>query len=530
MTMRHPFVRWMLAVTGFTLFLSGTASAGAAPADGPPAPQDEVFYQIFVRSFHDSNGDSVGDLKGIEEKLGYLQDLGVTTVLLTPLYQSPVYHSYFARDFAKIDPAYGDEAALRSLAKALHRRRMQLFLDQEIHYVTSDHVWFKDSLEKPKSKYSGYVLYNGPGNTQPESGYLGISELPTYQGTKVRIATVNLYNPAVLKYQTRLFEHWMADGVDGFRIDHMMDNLDFKGKVTDLFQRFWVPMFKQLRAVNPKVRILAEQADWGYGQDWLEKGQVDMVFAFPTRKAIVSLDKKQITDAVTETWQKTPPGKQQVTFIENHDVNRFASEAGGDLGKEKLGAALDLLLKGIPLIYYGQELGMLGKQVEAWKSDGVDIPVREAFRWQAAVAGPGMALWYKDTGPWWTQSSLKDHDGISVAEQAGRPESLLSWYKSLLALRRVHPELVAGDQVIVDNDSDHVFSFERTSGSHRLLVVANLGAATDLHLAASAVAPQPQAPSLTDLMAGGSITATDGKFAIKLPDYGVRMFEVSAGS
>ncbi|MEI6105754.1 MAG: alpha-amylase family glycosyl hydrolase, partial [Opitutae bacterium] len=263
----------------------------ATPASSIPAPPaDEVFYQIFVRSFRDSNGDAKGDLKGIEEKLGYLQDLGVTTLLLTPLYPSPFYHNYFADDFSRIDPTFGTEKEFRQMVAAIHQRGMKIFLDQEMQYVTGNHEWFRDSFNRPQSKYSRYLYYEGTGNTKYETGFWESPDVPTYDGQRVRIATVNLHEPAVLKYQTGLFVHWMNptgagldDGVDGFRIDHMQDDLDNHGKLVNLFARFWAPLFRELKGTKPGLRILAEQADWGYGDDWLDRGQADMVFAFPIR-------------------------------------------------------------------------------------------------------------------------------------------------------------------------------------------------------------------------------------------------------
>jgi len=474
-------------------------------------------------------------LKGVEEKLGYFHDLGITTVLLTPLYESPFYHSYFARDFEKIDPAYGTEKDLRHLAQALHQRGMKIFVDEEIQYVTSDHIWYRDSLNRPNSKFSHYLLYNGPANTQPEPGPWGIADLPTYEGRTYRIATLNLYDPAVLEYQTKHLQYWMNptgpghrdDGVDGFRIDHMQDDLDAKGKLTDLFGRFWTPMFRQLKAENPRVRIVAEQADWGYGDDWLTRGHVDMVFAFPLRSAIVSFDKKRITEAITDTWRKTPAGRQQLIFIENHDMNRFASEVGGDVRKEKVGAALNVLLKGIPLIYYGQELGMEGKQFQAWKSDANDIPVREAFPWTATVTR-GVAVWYKDTGPWWTQSALANGRGPSLESETNSPDSVYSYYKRLLALRKTHPELVTGDQSVVKNDSDSVFSFVRFEGDRRTVVAINLSEKpVTAQLAASEATPDSRAV-LHNPMTDKAVTrSADGDFAVTLADYGVGIYEVS---
>jgi glycosidase len=518
----------MMAVLGAAMILGPAPAASAAPPAG-----DEIFYLIFVRSFRDSNGDGKGDLKGIEQELGYLQGLGVTTVVLTPLYQSPFYHSYFATDFSRIDPAYGTEADFRSLVQALHRRGMRIFIDQEVQYVAADHEWFRDSLGNPDSRYGRYILYNGPGNTQPES-----AELPSYDGKKILVATVNMHEPAVLEYQTRLFEHWMNptgagadDGVDGFRIDHMMDDLDQSGKLTGLFARFWSPMFRRLRDENPRIRILAEQADWGsYGDDWFSRGNVDMVYAFRIRWAIAALDKKQLVEAVNETWRRTPAGRQQLVFVENHDTNRFATEVGGDARRERLGACLNLLLRGIPLIYYGQELGVEGRQGH-WMSDGNDIPVRQAFPWTVG-AGPGIAAWYRDTGPWWAQSALALGSSISLDREAGRPGSLLSYYKALIALRRTHPELVSGDQAIAENDSASVFSFVRSDGAHQILVAANLaGSPVTAHVRIGGAAPAPRSASLHDVFTGGLVArGADGGFAVTLQGYGVSIDEVSAGN
>jgi glycosidase len=515
----------------------GPAVPRCAAAPGAASPRDEIFYQIFVRSFRDSKGDRNGDLKGIEDELGYLQDLGVTTLLLTPLYDSPFYHSYFANDFSRIDPAYGTEEDFRHLVRALHKRGMKIFLDEEVQYVTTAHEWFKDSLGNPRSRFSHFIVYTDSANAKPDLGIFGMAELPSYNGSKYGIANVNLHDPGVVEYQTKLFEHWMEptgragdDGVDGFRIDHMMDDLDYRKTMTGLFSRFWEPIFAKLREDDPRVRILAEQADWGYGDDWLRRGGVDMVFAFPIRMAIVSFDKKKLSEAVAGTWEKTPPGKQQVVFIENHDTSRFASEVCGNPRRERLGAALNLLLKGIPLIYYGQELGMEGFKASDWNSDANDIPQREAFPWTAAL-GPGIAVWYKDTGPWWNLSALARGASVSLEREAGIPDSLLSYYKWLIALRRGHPELISGDQAIVANDSASVFSFVRSDGSRRILVAVNLSAdQATAHVKAADVAPSGGA-SLRSV-ASGDVTArgADGSFAIALPGYGICIDEVSAGN
>lgn len=516
---------------------SGVAALSAPPPapNAPPSPRDEVFYQIFVRSFRDSDGDRKGDLRGIQDELGYLQDLGVTTLLLTPLYRSPFYHSYFADDFTQVDPAYGTNADLRQLVKALHQRGMRIFLDEEMQYVTGNHEWFRDSHRRPGSKFSRYLVYKGPGNTQPETGFWGNPEVQTYDAKTVLIATVNLHEPAVQAYETGLFASWMTptavgadDGVDGFRIDHMQDNLDDHGLLVNLFQTFWAPLFQTLKSTKPELRILAEQADWGYGERWLGPGLADMVFAFPIRQGILSFDKAQLARAIVETEQKTPPGRQSLVFIENHDTNRFASEVGGDVRKAKVGAALSLLLKGIPLIYYGQEVGMTGTSLKDSSSDGGDIPRRQAFPWTSQLR-PGMAVWYKDTGPWWNQSALALGRSVSLEEESGRPDSLYGYYRSLLALRRAAPELVNGDQVLVDNDSAYVLSFMRSVGTRRTLVAVNLAdAPVTVRLAPAASAGEATVRRWASRL--GSATPTEpgnGKVEVTLPAFGIGIYSNS---
>jgi alpha-amylase len=311
---------------------------------------------------------------------------------------------------------------------------------------------------------------------------LGIPTFPTYDARKIDVASVNLSDPEVQTFFRKWFVSWVdphgdgscKDGVDGFRIDHMMDDLDSKGKIKNLFATFWGPIFGAVRTVSPHVKVIAEQADWGYGENWLTRGGVDMVFAFPLRKAIVSFDKSAIYQAIRETTAKTPAGKGQLTFIENHDVNRFGSEVKGNRPKEKVGAALDVLLPGIPLIYYGQELGMLGKQSTAWGSDANDIPVREAFRWARDLQAPGSAIWYQGSQPWWNDRFNRTGDGISVEEESNDSGSLLSFYRTLLAIRAGRSELQMGRPTLLCESAPTVVCLVRTWGRARSLIIVNL--------------------------------------------------------
>jgi alpha-amylase len=501
------------------------------PARAEAPGTGEVFYHIFVRSFRDSNGDRIGDLGGIEEKLSYLQDLGVTSLLLTPIVPSPFYHNYFASSFEGVDSAFGGLEAYRELVKAIHARGMKLYLDQEIQYVAQGHPWL-ESVSRPNSEYSRFLLYNGPGNTQPEAGVFGLSVFPMWDGSKVGIVTVNLLDSLTRRYFQKLFVSMVdpngdgrfEDGVDGFRIDHMMDDLDLKGKLKNLFADFWAPVFASARAANPRIKIIAEQFDWGYGEDFLTRGRVDMVFAFPLRNAIVSLKRDSIVGAIAKTWKRTPAGKEQLVFIENHDMNRFASEMGGDIRKEKIGAALNILLRGIPLIYYGQELGMRGRQNKTWGTDANDIPVREAFEWTRKGDAAGSATWYRGDGAWWSGRYAKDDDGISVEEESADSTSLLSFYRRLLKLRRERPELASGDQRVVETDRREVLAVRRSANGQATLVLVNLSDS-----ATTVSVPQGRVlfaePSCCDPERAPARNGADAK-RIQLPPFGIKLLAV----
>ncbi|MBN8879979.1 MAG: alpha-glucosidase C-terminal domain-containing protein [Sphingobacteriales bacterium] len=440
--------------------------------------QPEVIYHVFQRSFFDSNGDGEGDLTGMRQKLDYLQNLGVTSILLTPLYVSDFYHNYFATDFENIDPAYGTMQDYLLLVKEVHRRKMKIYQDVEMQYVTGKHHWFTDSYKNPASPFSKYIYYEDAQNQQPYWFY-GVSEFTTYNNSKQQIVVVNMKNPAVKQYTLDVLSRWVDpngdgrfdDGVDGFRLDHMMDDLDYAGKLTHLFSEFWAPLLTELRRKNPALQIVAEQANWGsFGYDYISEGKVDRVFAFRLKFAIESFDKKKIMLAADSTFG---PGKQQVVFIENHDTKRFATTVNQDPGKLRAGAAMNILIGGIPSIYYGQELGMTGAQLKGM-TDGNDIPIREAFEWYRADTGKGMAFWYKNTGPWWDSSQVKPNDGISVEEQQKQSNSLLNYYKELLHLRKAYPALNKGGYQSVPNNNDHVYSFLRHTNNQKILVLINL--------------------------------------------------------
>ncbi len=432
--------------------------------------------------------------------LDYLQRLGVTSLLLTPLQPSPYYHNYFATDFESIEPKYGTMDDYTAFLRAAHARGLKVYLDMEIQYVGEGHPWWTQSIGKPDAPFADFLLWRDKQHEQAEP-FLDRPTWAGYDGREIGIAMVNLNSPKVRDYFERVLLRWAdphgdgsgRDGPDGFRIDHMMDDLDNKHVATRLFATFWTPIIEKLKQRRPGFRILAEQSDWGFGEDWLQRGSADLVFAFPLRGAIDKLDKPGIVKALRETAARTPAGKGQIVFVENHDTDRFMSLVKNDRARARAGAAISLLVQGEPLIYYGQELGMRGVTRQGTMSDAAHIPLREAFRWKADLDAPGSATWYHGDQPWWTQRYNRSDDGVSVEEEDAKPDSLLNWYRHLLALRKARPELRHGAQRILCDDAGAVLCVERESDGRRTLLLANLGDA-------------PAKPALGDAVANAAWT------------------------
>ncbi|MBS1681243.1 MAG: alpha-amylase [Bacteroidetes bacterium] len=468
----------VVAVTCFT-------NLKAQPKIQDEQRSGEIIYHVMQRSFYDSNGDQIGDLNGLRMKLDYLQDLGITSILLLPLYDADCYHNYFANDFEKIDREFGSMNDYISLVKEIHKRGMKIYLDMETQYVTDKHAWWKSAVGNLKSPYSNYILFQDEAHTKPSTIIYNLTGLTGYDGADIKITTVNLKSREVLDYNVKLFGYFadpnkdgkFDDGADGFRLDHAMDNLDNKPALTNLFSDFWSPLIQIVKSINPQIIFIAEQANWAdFGFDYLDKAKVDRVFAFGLGYAILALDKQKIIKAADTIFKMTPTNKGQVVFIENHDIDRSASILQNDINKEKTTAALCLLIGGIPSIYYGQEIGMMGKGGFGYfgNSDGNDIPRREAFEWTASDSGEGMALWYKNSGPWWDKTNIKPNDGISLEEQKNDPNSLYNFYKSMLKLRHNSAALSKGNFQKTDNDNNRVLSFTRQNGREKTLVIVNL--------------------------------------------------------
>ncbi len=488
-----------------SLFINSCSSLNNKTIVDEPGWNDEIFYHVNQRSFFDSNGDRHGDLNGFVEKLGYLKELGVTTILFTPLYESDFYHNYFAKDYEKIDPEYGTMEDYLAFVKAVHQNGLKFIMDMETQYAQNGNKWFDESYKNPASPYAAFIHYSDSLNRYPDQFYIpsgsDLKEFRAWPDQKLYIVYLNLNNQKVKDWTKTFYTHWVDpngdgkfdDGVDGYRIDHMMDNLDDRGIFTDMFINFWNPVFKSCKAINPSLFVVGEQSNWAeYGEDMIQKSGIDASFGFPIHFAIAgtpeyfrgssadsslknSLDANNIGKQVTETLKRIPKGKYYINFLENHDTERFASIVKKDKEKIRCGAVLNILLPGIPSIYYGQELGVTG-QIGNWGYDANHIPVREAFPWTPDPDEPGTAVFYKDSGPWWDQSYFKTGESaqLALSVQQKDPTSLWNLYCKLIHYRRTSNAIKNGDFKLIQPVKPGILAFSREYAGEKVIVIMNL--------------------------------------------------------
>jgi len=500
--MKNYYTILVIRIVLLTLFLSlNNSNVNASDRNW----NNEVIYHVFQRSFYDSNGDRNGDLNGLTQKLGYLKELGVTTILCTPLYESDFYHNYFAKDYSKIDPKYSTMEDYMAMIKAVHQNGMKFIMDMETQYAQNGNKWFDDSYKNPGSIYSHFIYYSDSLNRYPEQFFVPSgSELvysKAWPDQKLNIVYLNLNNLKVKDWMKQFYSYWVDpnkdgkfdDGVDGFRVDHMMDDLDNKGIFKNMFTNFWNPIFKYCKSINSKLFIIGEQSNWAeYGEDMILKGGIDASFGFPILFSIAGtpdyfiskstdstlkndLIANHISKEVEQTLKKIPNGKYFFSFIENHDTPRFATVVKNDDRKIECGAILNILLPGIPSIYYGQELGVTG-QIGDWGYDVNHIPVREAFPWTPNADDVGIAVFYKDSGLWWNQSYFKTGGSakLALSVQQKDPASLWNLYRRLIHFRRTSKAIIEGNFIPFKTGSNEILAFSRENKGEKVKVMLNL--------------------------------------------------------
>ncbi|MBV9613149.1 MAG: alpha-glucosidase [Acidobacteriaceae bacterium] len=532
--------RLLLASTLFFVFASICSRAiwGATPDND--WWKHAVIYEVYPRSFGDSNGDGIGDLNGITQHLGYLKDLGVDAIWITPFYPSPqVDFGYDISDYRGIDKQFGTMADFDRLMAEAKRRNIRVIGDMVLNHTSDQHPWFIESKSsRTNSKADWYIWHDPkpgggpPNNWQSDFGHSAWEYIPSrkqyyYHEFYKQQPDLNWNNPDVRKAMYDVLRFWMDKGVAGFRLDAITSlfedialkdepyltgpqgGLDAFGEkklkhiYTDNLPEVH-DVLRELRKVTneypgriligetylPNVGELAKM--YGRNNDELQL-PMDTQLGFTNRLSVADFRHK-LEDAETKINGNVP-----LFVFENHDNSRSINRYGDgkhDGAIARLLATMLLTPRDAALIYYGEELGMTDSPpkrkedvrdpvgITGWPKNKGRDGERTPMQWNG-----GMNAGFSNAKTTWLPVA-KNYETVNVAAEERDPNSLLNYYHALIALRKQNPQVRDGDFVAVDRDNSNVLSYVRkTSDGKAVLVTLNFTA-------------QPQAVSL-DLQAAG---------------------------
>lgn len=462
-----------------------------------------AFMEIYVRAFKDSDGDGIGDLQGLIQNLDYLQDLGIKGIWLMPINQSyDRDHGYAVSDYRAVESDYGSMADLETLLSEAHERGIGVIMDYVINHSADTNPLFENARSSPSSPFrdwyiwsatapEGWNIYgNNPWHASGGSWYFG--------GFWQHMPDLNLRNPDVVAYQDNNLRFWLNKGIDGFRFDAV-------GNLFENGPSAWETQPENLTHMS-NVRTLLN----GYSQRYmvceapaapLQYGDDDVcasAFAFGLNYALVGAAKGDSGSIQTVANYFKTASTSMATMASNHDSfagARIYNQVGGNINSYKMVASAYLTLPGIPFIYYGEEIGMAGGQGLSG-----DASLRSPLSWTSNAGNGG----FTSGTPFRSLSSNVATHNIAAA--IADPASIYHHYKALLALRNSHAALSKGNYQF-SAVQGKVLSFQRSSGSDRILVVLNYDGAA----AAVTISNLPANATLTPLFpAGLAATSANG--------------------
>ncbi len=498
-------------------FTSGAAAQPPAPqptlvASPVPAPPDVaaaplaagwwdggVCYEVFVRSFYDSDGDGVGDINGLIERLDYIndgdpdaqQDLGANCIWLMPIAEATSYHGYDTTDYYSVERDYGTNDDFRRLVDEAHRRGISVVIDLVINHTSVEHPWFQEALRDPASPYREYYIWS-----QDDPGYRGPwGDVAWHRSPAADefyyglfwsgMPDLNYRNPAVTAEAQKISGFWLNEmGVDGFRLDaikHLIEDGMVQEHTPETLG--WLRGYREfLKQTAPDAFTIGEIFDATpailepYYPD-----KLDSYFIFDLAERIISAagtgNGRPFLSAVQRV-NSALPYQRFAPFLTNHDQDRAMGLLGGDPAKAKLAALALLTIPGLPFVYYGEEIGTTGTKP--------DEQLRTPMQWSAAPQAG-----FSSAAPW--IGPQPNYAEVNVAAQDGDPDSLLNLYRRLIHLRGAQPALARGDFAPFSASDRSVAAYVRQAGDDAVLVVINFGGdAADgatLSLEASGLAP-----------------------------------------
>src|SRR5215207_9857683 len=511
--------------------------ATAAPVEGTegfPWWNETVFYEIFVRSFRDSDGDGVGDFNGIIEKLDYLQGLGIRGIWLMPINPSPSYHGYDVIDYYAVNPDYGTMDDFRHLLEEAHKRNIRIIIDLVLNHTSSQHPWFKSALT-PGSEYRDWYVWSetDTGSLGPwgaKAWYRANNGQYYYAIFWDQMPDLNFNTTAVRKETKKIASFWLEDiGIDGFRLDAVRylaeDEKLADSSANHLFLEEWG---KYYRTVDPQTFTVGEAwTDNANVKKYIDSNaELDSAFNFDLSDAILTaLNESNNTGLrfILQTTVRDFPEQDNSNFLTNHDMPRAMNQLSTDKEqKAKVAAAVLLTAPGIPFLYYGEEIGMSGTKP--------DELIRTPMQW-TNEEGAG----FTSGTPW--EAINSEYATINVDAQTGDSASLLEWYRSLIELRNAHPALRVGRTYVAESDSNKLVAYVRASKDETLLVLINLDdealTGYELELGVGPLSGNYRAESLLDDSTIDPLQANDkGGFdtyapLAEIPAYGVMVIQLT---
>ncbi|WP_040950192.1 alpha-glycosidase [Gorillibacterium massiliense] len=452
----------------------------------PEWAKNAVFYQIFPERF--CNGDPSndpenvepwgsaptytnymgGDLKGVQDHLDYLQDLGVNAIYFTPLFESPAYHKYDTLDYKKIDPAFGTNEQLKELVDECHRRGIRVVLDAVFNHSSENFFAFKDVREKgEQSKYADwYHIHEFP--VQVKDG------IPTYDtfGFFGAMPKLNTANPEVKKYLLDVARYWIGDiKLDGWRLD----------VANEIDHHFWRDFRSVVKEANPDAYIIGEV--WNDSIAWLLGDQFDSVMNYPFSSKVLeffangNLDGFSFANSMGYLLMRYPQQANEVVFnlLCSHDTDRALTRCGEDKRKLKLAVVFLMTYMGTPCIYYGDEIGLKG---------GNDPECRRCMEWDP---------------------KKQDHE-------------LYDFYKLMINLRKNNQVLRSGQFHFLKADlGDKRIIYERIDDSMHFMIWMNN------HSEPTTLTHPFETDDWIDALSGEAVHIRDGKMSISLDPFGFRI-------
>ncbi len=439
---------------------------------------NSVFYELFVRSFYDSDGNGIGDFKGITQKLDYLNDgnpdthddLGITGIWLMPINPSPSYHGYDVTNYRDVNPAYGTMNDVKEFVTQAHKRGIRVIIDFVMNHSSNKHPWFQQSsLNNPLYRNFYRWSATNPGYAGPLGTAWFSSSSGYYYGVfGSGMPDLNYETQALKDSMFTAADFWLKDvGIDGFRLDAAMYIMETgqQGVNTQATFDFWNEFNQHIKQTKPDAFTVGEA--WTNSEtvlNYVTNNRLDYCFEFDLASSIVNAVNTGDASGLSAQIQKVCniyPFLQYGTFLTNHDQNRVMSSLNS-LDKAKAAASLYLTFPGIPYVYYGEELGMLGAKP--------DEQIRTPMQWTgAANAGFTTAV------PWEAPNS--SYTSVNVAGEQTSPSSMLNWYKKLIGIRNQVAALRLGEYEGLTCTGAPVMAYMRHYQGQSVLVVVNTASA-----------------------------------------------------